>query len=116
LKLKKGSIMNPWFLLSLTIVSEVVGIYCQKLSNGYERITPTIIMAACYLFAAWGVGIVMKHLDMGITYAIWAGAGTALAAIMGVFFFNESFGAMKIAGVVLIVVGVVLLNGAAKIG
>ena len=40
----------------------------------------------------------------------------ALAAIMGVFFFSESFGAMKIAGVVLIVVGVVLLNGAAKIG
>ena len=107
--------MNPWFLLGLTIVSEVVGIYFQKLSNGYERIVPTVFMALCYLFATWGVGIVMKQIDMGVTYAIWAGAGTALAAVMGVVFFNEGLGLVKIAGVVLVIVGVILLNWATRL-
>lgn len=102
--------MNPWILLGLTIVSEVVGIYFQKLSNGYERIVPTVLMALCYLFATWGVGIVMKQLDMGITYAIWAGAGTALAAMMGVVLFNENMDITKFVGIVLVIIGVVLLN------
>ena len=75
--------MNPWLLLNLTIFSEVIGICFQKLSNGYERIVPTILMGLCYLFATWGVGIVMKQLEIGITYAVWAGMGTALAALMG---------------------------------
>ena len=102
--------MNPWFLLGLTILSEVIGIYFQKSSNGYERIVPTVLMGLCFLFETWGVGIVMKQLEMGITYAIWAGVGTALAALMGMVVFNESVNAVKVVGIICVILGVVLLN------
>ena len=84
--------MNPWLLLSLTILSEVIGIYFQKSSNGYERIVPTVLMGLCFLFATWGVGLVMKQLEMGMVV------------------FNESVNAVKVMGIVCVILGVVLLN------
>ena len=51
---------------------------------------------------------------MGIAYAAWAAASTAIVAILGIAFFQESLSALKSAGLILIVIGVVLLNLASK--
>lgn len=106
--------INPWLLLVLTILTEVLGIYFQKLSNGYEKVLPTIFMAACFLFTIWGTGLVMKHIEVGITMAIWAGSATALAAVLGVIVFHEDMTSFKIIGILCVVAGVVFLNLASK--
>jgi small multidrug resistance pump len=56
------------------------------------------------------MSIALKHLEMGLTYAVWAGAGTALTAILGMIWFNEAMSISRLAGLALIVVGVVALN------
>jgi small multidrug resistance pump len=102
--------MNPWLILSLSILSEVVGTILLKMSNGLTKPIPTITMGICYVGAIWLMGIAAKHMEIGLTYAIWAGVGTALTAILGVFFFSENFSFFKTAGVTSIIIGVVLLN------
>ena len=52
----------------------------------------------------------LKRIDVGVTYAIWSGLGTALIASIGIVFFREPVTALKIGSLALIVVGVIGLN------
>jgi small multidrug resistance pump len=52
----------------------------------------------------------MRHLDMGITYAVWAASGTAATALVGIALFGEQLGTVKALGLVCVVGGVVMLN------
>jgi small multidrug resistance pump len=52
----------------------------------------------------------LKRLDMGIAYAVWAGVGTALMAIIGILFFGESISLIKIISIIFIMLGVIGLN------
>jgi small multidrug resistance pump len=56
------------------------------------------------------MSVSLKSLEIGTVYAIWAAAGTALIAIIGILFFGESLPWGKILGLVLVIVGVVLLK------
>jgi small multidrug resistance pump len=58
----------------------------------------------------WLISLSIKQLELGITYAIWAAASTALVAIIGIAFYQESISTFKITGLIFIVIGVVLLN------
>lgn len=102
--------MNAWIILSFSIAAEVSGNILLKTSQGLSKFMPTVGMALCYIAAIWLMGIVTKQLEIGITYAIWAGAGTALTAVLGILFFSENVSPIKILGVGCIVVGVGLLN------
>lgn len=63
-----------------------------------------------YGLAFYFLSITLQSLAIGTVYAIWAGLGTALTAIVGVFFYKEHFSVKKFMGVVMIIIGVVVLN------
>ena len=100
-----------YLLLALAIVCEVVGTLALKMSEGFTKVIPTIFVFIGYLgaFGSLGLGL-SKGLPMGVAYGIWAGVGTALVAIMGIFLFKESINAWGFLGLALIIVGVVLLE------
>ena len=52
----------------------------------------------------------VRQLDVGVAYAVWAGAGTALIAIIGMLAFGESAHALRLLGIAMIIAGVVTLN------
>lgn len=100
-----------YLLLALAIVSEVVGTLVLKMSEGFTKVIPTIFVFVGYLsaFASLGLGL-SKGLSMGVAYGIWAGVGTALVAIMGIFLFKENLNVWGFLGLALIIIGVVLLE------
>lgn len=100
----------PYIFLALAILFEVAGTSLLKLSDGFTRLWPTIGVALGYGMAFWMLSLTLRSVPVGIAYAIWAGLGTALIAVIGVFVFGESLGPMKITGIALIVAGVVALN------
>lgn len=102
--------MNPWLLLACTIVSEVIGTLCLKLSDGFSKLLRIVGTAICYGLAFWGLAIVMKRIDMSITYAVWSGVGTVLTAVVGILLFKEGVSMAKLSGIGMVVGGVVLLN------
>ncbi|WP_145997166.1 MULTISPECIES: multidrug efflux SMR transporter [Ralstonia] len=102
--------MNPWLLLAGTIVTEVIGTLCLRLSEGFSKPAWIIGTAVCYGLAFWGLAIVMKRIDMSITYAVWSGVGTVLTAIVGILLFKEGVSTAKLSGIGMVVGGVVLLN------
>lgn len=107
--------MNPWLLLFLTILSEVIGTISLRLSDGFTKLWPVAVVVVCYGLAFWGLSLVMRRLEIGITYAIWSGVGTVITAIAGVLLFQESVSLPKLAGIALIIAGVVLLHVSAQL-
>lgn len=100
-----------WFYLFLAIIFEVIGSAFLKLSEGYTKLMPTLGMAVSYALSFWLVSLVLKlKLDLGLVYAIWAGLGTALVAVVGVYYFDDTVTLGKTFSILLIIAGVVGLN------
>lgn len=99
-----------YLLLTVAIVSEVVATSALKASNGLTRPWPVAVVVAGYALAFVLLAYSLKTLPVGFVYAIWAGLGIVGVALVGHFVFGETFGAVKIAGIVLVVVGVALVN------
>ena len=102
--------MNAFVLLLIAIVSEVFGSSMLKVSNGFKKILPSIGIVVGYGIAFYALSLALKTLSLGVAYAIWAGLGTALTAIVGFTIYKEKFSNKKLIGLVLIIGGVILLN------
>ena len=96
----------PWYLLALAILSEVVGTLALKISNGFSILIPSIIVVVGYSTSFWFLALCLKNLNVGTAYAIWAGAGTAVISIAGVFLFKEPMTVTKAVSLVFVILGV----------
>ncbi|MGV9881947.1 DMT family transporter [Streptomyces sp. NPDC003006] len=97
-------------LLAAAIAAEVTGTTAMKYSEGFSRLWPSLITVAGYLLAFTLLAQTLKTLSVGTAYAIWAGIGTAAVAAIGMMFLGESTSPLKLAGIALVIVGVVVLN------
>ena len=99
-----------WIYLYLSIILEIAGTTCIKLSEGYTKIVPSLIMVVCYSLSIISLGLALKKIEIGVAYAIWSGMGTFVIAAIGIVWFKESATLLKITSLILIVVGVISLN------
>lgn len=99
-----------WVLLVSAIAGEVVGTTALKLSDGLTRPGPLAVVAAGYLTSFALLALALKELEVSVAYAVWSGAGTAAIALIGVVAMKEPLTAAKLAGIGLIIGGVVTLN------
>ncbi|HSK41298.1 MAG TPA: multidrug efflux SMR transporter [Arenibaculum sp.] len=99
-----------WIYLSVAIVLEVCGTTAMKLSDGLTRIGPTVLVVLFYSVSFVCLATALRRLDVGVAYAIWSGAGTAVVAVIGWLWFGEALGALKLVSLCLVVAGVVGLK------
>ncbi|TPM73540.1 multidrug efflux SMR transporter [Mesorhizobium sp. B2-3-3] len=97
-------------LLAAAIAAEVTATAAMKYSEGFTRLWPSLVTVVGYVLAFALLAQTLKTLSIGTAYAIWAGVGTAAVAAIGVLWMGESAGPAKLAGIALIVAGVVVLN------
>jgi small multidrug resistance pump len=99
-----------WIYLLIAILTEVVGTTLMKVSQGLTKLIPSISMFVLYAISFVFMALALKKIEVSTAYAIWSGLGTALIAVIGIVWFRESFNLSKLAGIVLIIGGVLLLN------
>lgn len=100
----------PYLLLALAIGSEIGATTLLRLANGFSRLWPSIGVAIGYVISFALLGQVLKALPVSLVYAIWSGVGTAVVAVIGVALFHDPMSWLKIAGIALVIAGVVALN------
>lgn len=98
------------FYLTVAILLEVAGTTCMKLSNGFTRLLPSVLMFVLYLFSIISLTLALKKIDVSVAYAVWSGLGTALIATVGILWFKEPLTALKIISIGLIIIGVAGLH------
>lgn len=102
--------MSAFGFLLIAIASEVFASSMLKQTAGFKRLLPTFGVVIGYGLAFYFLSLTLQTLQIGTAYAIWAGLGTALTAVVGVIFYKEYFNVKKFVGIVLIIGGVVILN------
>ena len=102
--------MQYWLYLATAIVLEVIGTTSMKLSEGFTKTIPSILMFVFYLASLAVLTLALKKIDVSVAYAVWAGLGTALIATIGIVYFHESATLLKIISILLIIAGVVGLH------
>ena len=99
-----------YMLLFIAIVSEVIGTSALKMSDGFSKPGPSIVVVIGYGCAFYFLALVLKSIPVGLAYAIWAGVGIALITIVGAVFFQQTLDAPALGGIGLIIAGVLVIN------
>lgn len=105
---------QSWAVLSAAILFEVAGTTCMRLSDGFNRFTPSVLIFVFYAISFVLNTLVIRTLGMSVVYAVWSGVGTVLTALIGYLYFKEPATALKMASTGLIVIGVFGLHSASR--
>lgn len=87
--------LHPWGLLTVTILFEVAGTISMKLSEGFAKGVPSILIFVFYGLSFTFLTLTLKTWNVSTVYAIWSGLGTSLVAVIGVAYFKETMNAPK---------------------
>ncbi|WP_298858479.1 multidrug efflux SMR transporter [uncultured Sulfitobacter sp.] len=102
--------MNPWIILIIAGLFEVVWAVSMKASDGFTNTVPSIITGIAAFISFWLLAIAMKELPLGTAYVVWVGIGAIGAAVFGIIMFGDAVTALRIAGIALVAAGIAALK------
>ena len=104
------NITAVYAVLVVAIVFEVLGTSAMQAAQHFSRLGPTLVMVVCYAVAFYFLSWSLRYVPVGIAYAIWSGLGIVLISLVGYFAFGQKLDFAAIAGLGLIIAGVLVLN------
>lgn len=102
--------LRPWLFLLAAVASEVTGVTVMKLAADSGALADLLFMYAMVGLSFWFLATAMQRLPMALAYAAWETVGLVCIAAIGLRWFGESLGPAKLAGLGLLLVGVLLVN------
>jgi small multidrug resistance pump len=103
-------VFAAWVMLVGAIVVEVCSTAALPRAQGFRDPGWTATVLAGYALSIFLLTLVIRHIPVSVTYAVWAGLGTAGIALVGVLVLGESWDVLKGIALVMIIGGVVILN------
>ena len=99
-----------WIYLGFAIIAEVIGSAALKQSAGFTKPLFAALSLTGFAVALFFLSLALRDVSLGIAYAMWAGMGIVLVSLLGVFVFDQTLDFAAIAGIALIVSGVVVIS------
>lgn len=102
--------MNPWLLLAVAIIGEVVATSALKATTGFSRLGPSVMVVLGYGLAFYCLSLTLDSIPVGVAYAIWSGLGIVLVTAIAWWLYGQRLDFWGFIGIALIVSGVVVLS------
>ena len=102
--------LQSYLVLLMAIVFETVATSFLKQSGQFTKFWPSVVTVVGYAAAFYCLSLVLKHIPVGIAYAIWSGVGIVLIAVIGFTVFKQHLDWPAVLGLALIIAGVVVIN------
>ena len=99
-----------WAILILAGIFEIIWAYSMKMSEGFTRLTPSVVTIIFMILSVVLLSMSMRTLPLGTAYTIWTGIGAIGSFVVGIIILNEPITAMRMIAAVLIVSGLVLMK------
>jgi quaternary ammonium compound-resistance protein SugE len=99
-----------WVLLIVAGVLEVGWAIGLKYTEGFTRLWPSVFTIVAMTLSVVLLGIAMRSLPVGTSYAVWVGIGAVGTALLGMVLFAEPATAGRLISLALIVAGIVGLK------
>ena len=102
--------MQSWATLLIAIVAEAIATSALKASDGFTKLLPSVITVLGYGVAFYCLSLTLKHIPVGVAYAVWSGLGVVLITAVSWVLFGQKLDAPALIGMGLIVAGVIVMN------
>ena len=102
--------MHPWIALILAIAFETIGTSALNASREFTRAWPSLLTVVAYAASFWFMALALRTMPVGIVYAIWSGLGIVFIAAIGYVLFGQRLDAPAIAGLSLILAGILVIQ------
>jgi small multidrug resistance pump len=99
-----------WIFLLFAILFEVIGTTNMKLSQGFTKPLPSILIFVFYGISFTFLTLALKKIDISLAYVIWSGMGSALIVAIVIFWFKEPVTTLKLLSISLIIMGAIGLH------
>ena len=99
-----------WIVLVTAGLLDVGWAISMKYAAGYTRLDWSIVSLVLLAAFVFLLGRALQVLEIGVAYTVWTGIGAVGTLIMGVLLFGEALNPMKIAGIVLVLIGIAALK------
>lgn len=100
----------PWIILIVAGLFEIGWAIGLKYTEGFTRLWPSVWTIAAMIVSLGLLGLAMKSLPVGTSYAVWVGVGAVGTAILGIVLLGEPATAGRLASLALILAGIVGLK------
>ncbi|SFJ27916.1 DMT family transporter [Myroides guanonis] len=108
--------MKNFLFLFVAIICEVIATSSLKASDQFTKLVPSILTIIGYIAAFYFLSLTLKTIPVGIAYAIWSGVGIVLVTLVAAILYKQQPDWAAIAGMALIIAGVVVINVFSKMG
>ena len=102
--------MPSYLTLAIAILAEVAATTALKASDSFSRLIPSGIVVLGYAVSFYFLSLTLRTMSVGIAYAVWAGVGIVLIAVLGWIVYGQKLDLAAMAGMALIIVGVMVIN------
>ncbi|EKX57702.1 Quaternary ammonium compound-resistance protein SugE [Rhodobacter sp. AKP1] len=102
--------MTPWLLVLVAGLMETGWALGLKYSDGFTRPVPSVLTLLGAVASFWLLSLAMKSLPVGTAYAVWVGIGAVGTALLAMALFGEPASPLRIAGIGLILAGIIALK------
>lgn len=99
-----------WAILIVAGIFEIIWAYSMKMSEGFTKLTPSIVTIVFMILSVVLLSISMRSLPLGTAYTVWTGIGAIGSFVVGILILNEPMTAMRMIAAVLIISGLVLMK------
>ena len=99
-----------WIALAAAGLLEIVWAFYMKQSDGFTKLTPTVITIGTSLASFGLLALAMKSLPLGTAYTVWTGIGAVGAFVVGIVVLGEQVTTARILAAGLIVSGLLLMK------
>ncbi|MBT9383234.1 QacE family quaternary ammonium compound efflux SMR transporter [Pseudooceanicola sp. CBS1P-1] len=106
--------MPAWLTLILAVAAETIGTTALQASQQFSRLVPSLIVIAAYAAAFWLLSLTLRHMPVGVVYALWSGMGIVFIALIGYLVFGQKLDLPAILGMILIGAGILLIQLVSK--
>lgn len=101
---------TAYLYLGAAILAEVIATSLLKTSNGFTRLWPSVATVVGYSISFYCLAQTLGSVPTGVAYAIWSGVGIVLISLIAWLVFGQTLDAPALAGMGLIIAGVVVIN------
>jgi small multidrug resistance pump len=99
-----------YIYLIIAVITETIGTAAIQSSEQFTRFWPSALLIVAYITSFYFMSLTLKYMQVSVVYAIWSGLGIVFIAIIGWIVFKQSLDFGAIAGMALIIAGVVVIN------
>ena len=99
-----------YLYLTIAIGSEVIATSALKATDEFTRLCPSAIVTVGYICAFYFLTLTLRHIPVGIAYALWSGLGMVLITVAGIVLYKQHLDIPAVIGIAFIITGVVVIN------